>query len=125
MRLTEDEFWRLTLLDLDVLYRRHVQARDHLEMVAGIIASAIANFGFRASKKWAEPSDFGLDAGKRRSASKPGLQSIEDIRFRWASAAAIRISAKKEEVEDANEAGGGGDHADAGKVEPTAAGGAG
>lgn len=45
----------MTYGQISALYRRHVQAHDFSDYRAAIIASAIANYGFRTPKEMAQP----------------------------------------------------------------------
>lgn len=90
----------MTFGQLNALYRRHVQAHEHFEILAGIMASASANFGYRAPKAWATPATFGLDPQKRRVASRevssPESQ-VEQLRG-WYSCWLPPKASQKEEL---------------------------
>ena len=58
LRIPEVEFFRLTVRDFDVYYKRHIQALQGLSGLAGVVAAAVANFGFKSPQRWATPADF-------------------------------------------------------------------
>jgi hypothetical protein len=70
------EFWRLSPIKFDAIYRRHAQAREHLELLAGIVASVMANFSMGAPKKALRPSDFGL--GPKPKTARASASSLTD-----------------------------------------------
>jgi len=56
--LTDVEFYRLTPRQYDLLVDRHRERTDHLELLSGIVAAAVANWGMRAPKKPLTAADF-------------------------------------------------------------------
>ena len=79
------EFYRATPIQFHSLWARHAQARDHLELLAGIMASTFANYGFASPKKALTPSDFNLGPHKRStssltSAARPTSGDVNDLR---------------------------------------------
>jgi hypothetical protein len=79
LRLSKDEFYELTFRELHVLDLRHSQARKHNDLIAGILASAIANFGYRAPKEWVTPEDFGLATHPAKSRNTAGISSPAQV----------------------------------------------
>ncbi len=84
-----------------------MQTVQHQETIAGIIASAVANFGYARPKKWLNPSDFGLGArrvGSHRSEPEQTPQQIAAEWRQWAKASPIVIyvpATPKEDKADA------------------------
>jgi hypothetical protein len=58
LRLTDEEFYSLTPRQFDALLKRHREKIEHTELLAGVIASAIANFSLGGLKEPAKPADF-------------------------------------------------------------------
>jgi hypothetical protein len=61
---------------LQALHERHARAREHSELLAGIIASVTANFSMASPKKALRPSDFGL--GPKPKTSRPSAPALTD-----------------------------------------------
>jgi hypothetical protein len=77
--LSETEFWRTTLGQLHALHRQRAQARERQELVAGVLASVVANFSMVAPKKPLKPSDFGLGPWRGSSRRKPAGETVDDV----------------------------------------------
>jgi hypothetical protein len=58
LKLTDDQFLDLTPRQLQLLNDRHKEQTDHEELLAGIIASTLANYSFAGVKKPLVPADF-------------------------------------------------------------------
>lgn len=56
--LSDEAFFRLTPRQLDLLLAQHRARTDHQELLAGIVASTIANHSFCPPKKPLAPGDF-------------------------------------------------------------------
>lgn len=74
LRLTEPEFYELTPHQFYVLMDARAEQVEHQELLAGIIASATANFGGMGRKKPTCPADFmpsqhGKQKNKRQRAN--------------------------------------------------------
>jgi hypothetical protein len=94
LRLTEELFWRLTLRQLYALVDRHTQAREHLELLAGIVASVAANFGFNRPKEAFKPADF-MPSQRGRNHAVSDEQAAVDLSFFAAMARARTVAAKR------------------------------
>jgi hypothetical protein len=56
--LTDEQFYALTPRQFHLLLDQHRERTEHTELLAGIIASNIVNWGFQPPKKTAVPADF-------------------------------------------------------------------
>lgn len=56
--LTAEEFYALTPRQYHLLVATHRKRFEHYELLAGIIASAVANWSFHAPKESLKPRDF-------------------------------------------------------------------
>jgi len=68
-----------SLRDIHAVDQRRVQAVEHLEVVEGTIAAAVANFGFARPKKYLQPIDFGLGPKAKRRSKKTSVAGDEDV----------------------------------------------
>ena len=58
LRMSDEEFFRLTPRQLHILTKRHRERTEHQEYLSAIVASTVANFSLGAPKKPLKPSDF-------------------------------------------------------------------
>jgi hypothetical protein len=58
--LTAEQFYELTPRQYHLLLDRHREREKHKEWLAGVVASAVANFGMGAPKEALRPADFPL-----------------------------------------------------------------
>ena len=58
LHLTDAEFFALTPRQFHLLLDRHREMTEHQEFLAGIVASAVANFSLGAPKQPLRPKDF-------------------------------------------------------------------
>lgn len=81
LRLSDEEFWKLTVRRYWLLRKAHDQAFSQFELLAGIIASVVSNSGVRAPEKAAVPADFmpSMREG-HRSADLPAEVQLADLR---------------------------------------------
>jgi hypothetical protein len=76
LRLSENEFWGLTLAQFGALVERHAQAEERADLRIGILSSLLANI-YRNPKKRSqpfEPQDFMLT---RQSQKVPTQEQLE------------------------------------------------
>jgi hypothetical protein len=90
---------------LFALHERHAQAREHSELLAGIIASVTANFSMASPKTPLKPSDFGLGPKLKTSlSSAPALtdaERVHELRSYFRGLAGKPTETVKEENPDA------------------------
>ena len=89
--LTEADFYWITPAQLRALYDRHAQAREHLELLTGILASVTVNFGFCHPEKPMVPVDFMPTRRARANAADRELPEdvkTELLRRQWRALAA-------------------------------------
>lgn len=79
--ITRAEFWRMHPRQLHAINARRERAHEREEILAGIIASAVANFSHLHGKRLWEPSDFGL--GPKRKAVRVAGVSDEENASQW------------------------------------------
>lgn len=77
----------MTLNQLGALHELHAQAREHYDLLAGMLASVVVNFSTYAPKKPTKPTDFvAIRAAKRAVYSvqaEPTQASVFEDCNRW------------------------------------------
>lgn len=69
--LTDEELWALTPRMFFALKKRYDQQREHQELLAGIVASTIANHSLNPPNHPASPADYmPTQAAKKRAVPK-------------------------------------------------------
>ncbi len=79
--LADDEFLSLTLVMLQVLVQRHIAERQYLELLNGIVASAVINYSMAAPDEPKRPLDFVFsgDVNSLRELAEPRKQTPEEM----------------------------------------------
>lgn len=101
---TEEGFFRKTPRQFHLLLDQHRERMEHQELLAGIIASEVANRSQRHPEKWVVPFDFMPSKShkevKRRSRAR-GQKVSNDIR-KWVNsmAAAGRVITTNPEAQN-------------------------
>ena len=93
LRLSDEEFFRLTPRQFHLLLARHREHAEHQQFLVGILASTVANFSMSAPKTPLTPADFmPRPSKKKKERSAPRHLIAETVRGFFAGRLAAQNS---------------------------------